>query len=185
MEETVEEVPMGKHQVNQFNALIFLEPGKEVYHHAGINWWRNEVKLLIQPWWETDAHNVNHVVLVKPLATVPKSLKLVKDVLGLTEEKEVPPIKMSSMDILLWNCMGAGNLGFPASAHVDPIGRSGGIWVLWDPSQANVRVMEANSQMITATISRQDYPDWVLSVVYASPNSRLRDELWEVLKSVA
>ncbi|KAI8024910.1 hypothetical protein LOK49_LG02G03969 [Camellia lanceoleosa] len=129
---------------------------------------------------------------------------------------------MSSMDILLWNCRGAGNdrfkrnlrdivrlhrpnmiilletkvelstmgmffnqLGFMASTHVDPVGRSGGIWMLWDPSQANVRVTEANSQMITTTISRQDYPSWVLSAVYASPNSRMRDELWEGLKSVA
>ncbi|KAL7263170.1 hypothetical protein ACSBR1_001363 [Camellia fascicularis] len=69
------------------------------------------------------------------------------------------------------------NLGFTASTHIDPIGRSGGIWLLWNPSQANVRVLDASSQMITATISRQDYSDWVLSAVYASPNIRMRDEL--------
>ncbi|KAL7238170.1 hypothetical protein ACSBR2_004301 [Camellia fascicularis] len=102
-----------------------------------------------------------------------------------------PTHKLSSMDMLIWNCRGAGNarfqrklrelvrlhkldmiilmetkvelntigmffnnLGFMSSTHVDPIGRSGGIWLLWNPSQANVRVHDASSQMITATISR-------------------------------
>ncbi|KAI8012704.1 hypothetical protein LOK49_LG06G01482 [Camellia lanceoleosa] len=169
-----------------------------------------------------DAHNVNHIVLVKPLTTLDDSLKTTKVILGLTEEEEIPQLQMSSMDILLWNCRGAGNdrfkrnlrdivrfhrpnmiilletkvelstmgmyfnqLGFMASTHIDPVGRNGEIWMLWDPSQANVRVIEANSQMITATISRQDYPTWVLSAVYASPNSRMRDELWEGLESIA
>ncbi|KAL7206157.1 hypothetical protein ACSBR2_018965 [Camellia fascicularis] len=126
------------------------------------------------------------------------------------------------MDMLIWNCRGAGNarfwrnlselvrlhkpdmiilmetklelnsmgmffnnLGFTVSTHVDPIGRSRGIWLLWIPSQANVRVHDASSQIITASISRQDYPDWVLSVVYASPNIRLRDELWNDLSTLA
>ncbi|KAL7228900.1 hypothetical protein ACSBR2_007568 [Camellia fascicularis] len=77
------------------------------------------------------------------------------------------------------------NLGYTASTHVDPIGRSGGIWLLWNPSQLNVRVQNASSQIITATISRQDYPDWVLSAIYASPNIRLRDELSNDLFALA
>ncbi|XP_028092237.1 uncharacterized protein LOC114292475 [Camellia sinensis] len=77
------------------------------------------------------------------------------------------------------------NLGYTASTHVDPIGRSGGIWILWNPSQANVRVHDATSQMITATISRQEYLDWVLSTVYASPNIRMREELWNGLEDIA
>ena len=44
------------------------------------------------------------------------------------------------------------NLGVMASTDVDPIGRSDGIWFLWNPSQANVRVHDATSQIITATI---------------------------------
>ncbi|KAI8011607.1 hypothetical protein LOK49_LG06G01259 [Camellia lanceoleosa] len=38
------------------------------------------------------------------------------------------------------NCM-----GFTASAHMDPIGRSGGIWMIWNPNVVNVRVVEASS----------------------------------------
>lgn len=126
------------------------------------------------------------------------------------------------MDLLIWNCRGAGNdrfrrnlselvqmhksdmlilmetkvelnsmgmffnnLGYTASTHVDPIGRSGGIWLLWIPSQVNVRVNEASSQMITATISRQEYLEWVLSAIYANPNIKMRDELWKDLDTIA
>ncbi|KAI8024618.1 hypothetical protein LOK49_LG02G01312 [Camellia lanceoleosa] len=73
-------------------------------------------------------------------------------------------------------------LGFTASTHIDLVGRSGGIWMLWNPFQANVRLSEANSQIITATVSRQNYPDWLLSAVYASPNARKREELWQTLE---
>ncbi|KAI8020747.1 hypothetical protein LOK49_LG03G02644 [Camellia lanceoleosa] len=69
------------------------------------------------------------------------------------------------------------NLGYMASSHVDPTGRNGGIWLLWNPNLINVSVNEAGSQMITATIACQDYLNWVLSAIYASPNPRLRDDL--------
>ncbi|KAL7262295.1 hypothetical protein ACSBR1_000638 [Camellia fascicularis] len=86
------------------------------------------------------------------------------------------------MDMLIWNCRGAGNqrfkrtmrelvqihkpellilmetkveftsvgmffncMGFTASAHVDLIGRSEGIWMIWNPNVVNVRVVEASS----------------------------------------
>ncbi|KAI7986949.1 hypothetical protein LOK49_LG14G01230 [Camellia lanceoleosa] len=77
------------------------------------------------------------------------------------------------------------NLGYIASTHLDPIVRSGGIWLLWNPNQVNVLVNEACSQMMTATISRQEYLDWVLSAIYASPNTWMRDELWNGLETIA
>ncbi|XP_028105054.1 uncharacterized protein LOC114304080 [Camellia sinensis] len=81
---------------------------------------------------------------------------------------------------MFFNCM-----GFTASAHVDLVGRSGSIWMLWNPILVNVRVVEGSSQQITTTISRQDYQDWLLSAVYASPNARKRDELWDHLEAIA
>ncbi|KAL7254135.1 hypothetical protein ACSBR1_008521 [Camellia fascicularis] len=129
---------------------------------------------------------------------------------------------MSVMDMLFWNCRGAGNnkfrisfkelvamhkpdlivlmetkvdlssigmffnsLGYTASSHVDPIGKSEGIWMLWNTNNVNVRVSEANSQMILATISKQNYPDWMLAAVYANPNPRIREELWDSLENIA
>ncbi|KAL7237415.1 hypothetical protein ACSBR2_003663 [Camellia fascicularis] len=84
-------------------------------------------------------------------------------------------VEFTTME-MFFNCMGC-----TASAHVDPVGRSRGIWMLWNPIVVNVRVVEASSQQITATISRQDYQNWLLSTVYASPNARKRDELWDHL----
>ncbi|XP_028117920.1 uncharacterized protein LOC114315507 [Camellia sinensis] len=80
---------------------------------------------------------------------------------------------------MFFNCM-----GFTAFAHVDPIGCSGGIWMIWNPNMVNVRVVEASSQLITTTISRQDFPDWLLSAVYASLNNNKREELWEYLEAI-
>ncbi|KAL7169819.1 hypothetical protein ACSBR2_034787 [Camellia fascicularis] len=75
-------------------------------------------------------------------------------------------------------------MGFTTSAHVDPIGRSGGIWMLWNLNSISVRVAEASSQLITAKIVTQKYPEWILSAVYASPVSSKRKELWERLESI-
>ncbi|KAI7994084.1 Puromycin-sensitive aminopeptidase [Camellia lanceoleosa] len=76
-------------------------------------------------------------------------------------------------------------MGFTASAHVDPIGHSGGAWMIWNPNIVNVRVVEASFQLIIATISRQDYPDWLFSTVYTSPNRNLREDLWDHLEDNA
>ncbi|KAI8012355.1 hypothetical protein LOK49_LG06G00895 [Camellia lanceoleosa] len=81
---------------------------------------------------------------------------------------------------MFFNCM-----GFTASAHVDPTGHSGDIWMIWNPNVVNVHVVEANSQLITTTISRQDFPDWLLSAVYASPNNNKQDNLWEHLEAIS
>ncbi|KAL7218868.1 hypothetical protein ACSBR2_012022 [Camellia fascicularis] len=50
-------------------------------------------------------------------------------------------------------------MGFTTSAHVDPIGRSGGIWM--------------------------NYSDWILSAIYASPCTNKRAELWQTLEDTA
>ncbi|KAI8005728.1 hypothetical protein LOK49_LG07G02498 [Camellia lanceoleosa] len=77
------------------------------------------------------------------------------------------------------------NLGITASSSVDPNGRAGGIWLLWEPSQVSINVFEANHQVIHATINRVDYEEWVLSAVYASPNPRNRDALWEGIEAIS
>ncbi|KAI7983037.1 hypothetical protein LOK49_LG15G00583 [Camellia lanceoleosa] len=77
------------------------------------------------------------------------------------------------------------NLGYTASTTVDPVGRVGGIWLLWIPTQVSVSAFVANQQVIQATVKRKDYEDWVLAAVYASPNIRLRQTLWEDLEDTA
>lgn len=68
-------------------------------------------------------------------------------------------------------------LGFTASTIVDPVGRVGGIWIVWETSQVIVRTSSVTSQAIHATIHKADYDEWVLAAVYASPNPVMRDQL--------
>ncbi|KAI8027869.1 hypothetical protein LOK49_LG02G01070 [Camellia lanceoleosa] len=68
------------------------------------------------------------------------------------------------------------NLVFSTSTMVDPIGRMGGIWMLWDMDHVNVRTYSVSTQYIQATIHREDYEDWIFYAVYASPNLATRDK---------
>ncbi|KAL7219921.1 hypothetical protein ACSBR2_012893 [Camellia fascicularis] len=54
-----------------------------------------------------------------------------------------------------------------------------------EPSLVNVRVTEASSQLITTRITKQDYPEWLLIAVYASPISNKRGEIWASLGHTA
>ncbi|KAL7259319.1 hypothetical protein ACSBR1_005252 [Camellia fascicularis] len=76
-------------------------------------------------------------------------------------------------------------LGFTASSIVDPVGRVDSIWIIWDTNHVNVRASIVNSQVIHATVHKEDYEKWVSVVVYASPNLILRDHLWKDLEDRA
>ncbi|KAH7837957.1 hypothetical protein Vadar_020054 [Vaccinium darrowii] len=45
--------------------------------------------------------------------------------------------------------------GFTARSYSDPVGRSGGIWVLWDPARVNVSVVEVTNQQRAANDNRE------------------------------
>ncbi|CAL5371297.1 unnamed protein product [Camellia sinensis] len=77
------------------------------------------------------------------------------------------------------------HLGFTTSTIVDPVGRVGGIWLIWDPSQVSVSAHVANSQVIQAIVKRENYEDWVLATVYASLNIGMRQNLWNELENSA
>ncbi|KAL7190305.1 hypothetical protein ACSBR2_022562 [Camellia fascicularis] len=74
------------------------------------------------------------------------------------------------------------NMGFSASTIVDPTGRAGGIWLIWDTDQVNVRASAVSNQYIQATLHREYYEEWVLNAIYASPNPISRGTLWEDLE---
>ncbi|KAI8554787.1 hypothetical protein RHMOL_Rhmol05G0124000 [Rhododendron molle] len=97
------------------------------------------------------------------------------EVVGLVETK----FKMDSMGLFF------NNFGLTNSHFVDPNGRSGGIWVLWDPTKVSVSINYSNFQAVHVTIQKNGFASWFLSVVYASPNPRLRETLWEDLKFFA
>ncbi|KAI7979491.1 hypothetical protein LOK49_Contig323G00002 [Camellia lanceoleosa] len=74
-------------------------------------------------------------------------------------------------------------LGFTALSHVDLVGRSGGIWVLWDPFRATVETLEVNALFIHAKIKRDNFEDWILSTIYASFNPSNKVLFWENLEA--
>ncbi|KAL7163192.1 hypothetical protein ACSBR2_039313 [Camellia fascicularis] len=57
--------------------------------------------------------------------------------------------------------------------------------MLWNPISVNVRVTEARSQLIIAKIAKQEYPEWLLSAVYASLVHSKMEELWNSLENIA
>ncbi|KAI8574007.1 hypothetical protein RHMOL_Rhmol01G0320300 [Rhododendron molle] len=71
------------------------------------------------------------------------------------------------------------HLGFSGFAYVDPYGRAGGIWIVWDTSKVSLNITHASSQAIHTEITKDGFEDWVLSTVYASPDPKNRDILWE------
>ncbi|KAI8023340.1 hypothetical protein LOK49_LG03G00054 [Camellia lanceoleosa] len=77
------------------------------------------------------------------------------------------------------------NLGFSTSTIVDPFGRFGGIWLIWNTDHVNVRTLAVSNQYVQATVHKEDYEEWLFSAVYTSPNLFARETLWEELEDTA
>lgn len=77
------------------------------------------------------------------------------------------------------------DLGLTAATHVDPNGRAGGIWILWDPSKVSLNTTHKTSQVIHTTVQKDTFEDWIFSAVYGSPNPRICEILWEELSRQA
>ena len=79
-----------------------------------------------------------------------------------------------------------GQVGLPRHFRVDPVGLSGGIWVLWDDRRCNVDVMRATNQSVAMLIRVPSLPfPWLFSTIYASPYLHKRLQLWHHLESLA
>jgi len=74
-------------------------------------------------------------------------------------------------------------LGFDNSSRVDSIGKSGGLWLLWQTEVGVVTVVESSDQYIHATVTK-DAEVVHLIVVYAAPIVSRRSGLWSRLKNV-
>lgn len=67
---------------------------------------------------------------------------------------------------------------------MDAQGFRGGIWLFWRKEVVTVRVLDAHTQHVTVEISKNGVSPWIFSVVYASPASTLRRDLWSALEEV-
>ncbi|KAJ4841399.1 hypothetical protein Tsubulata_048489 [Turnera subulata] len=76
-------------------------------------------------------------------------------------------------------------LEFDGYAFVDPIGFSGGIWVLWKQNSVQVDVIANDGQFIHMNIQAPSSHPWLFTAVYASPRAAPRDALWSALSLIA
>ncbi|KAL7187776.1 hypothetical protein ACSBR1_037768 [Camellia fascicularis] len=159
----------------------------------------------IEPRWESMGGRPLQATQMAALRSSELTKKIVREFIGLTNSEPLPNFpNRSSMTVMLWNCRGAGNkifrrnfrelvrlhhpnavalfetkvlfssmglffnhLGYTASTIVDPIGRVG----------VSVSAHIANSQIIQATVKRENFEEWVLAAVYASRNPGIRQNL--------
>ncbi|XP_074313493.1 uncharacterized protein LOC141648668 [Silene latifolia] len=76
-------------------------------------------------------------------------------------------------------------INFGGRTHVEAKGFRGGIWLFWRPEIVNVVLVIHHPQHITVEISRIGEVPWFYSVIYASPDSIKREELWRALEGFA
>lgn len=75
--------------------------------------------------------------------------------------------------------------GFSGSFLLDSHGQSGGIWCLWDDTLWSVSILDTTDQSVHLEVSWKGQPNWLLTVVYASPRYIRRKQLWEDLVRLA
>ncbi|XP_061375835.1 uncharacterized protein LOC133317945, partial [Gastrolobium bilobum] len=79
----------------------------------------------------------------------------------------------------------AKSLGFSNFFISDPIGFSGGIWILWNSSEVNIQVLHTDHQFIHSKISWLNYhKQEFFTFVYASPRRQERHALWDALENI-
>ncbi|KAL7225874.1 hypothetical protein ACSBR1_021098 [Camellia fascicularis] len=165
------------HKITCNQEYLAINPEIEAIHLIASEWWIKEARVMIELNMESYGSKTHSLRISSTRAMVNDRIR-VRKILGTPDFCPLPHFpKSSSMKLLVWNCRGVGNKVFKPSTHVDPVGKYGSIWILWDPFKATVMALDANTQVIHAKIKRDNFQDWILSAVYASPNPRLRDAL--------
>ncbi|XP_021823964.1 uncharacterized protein LOC110765197 [Prunus avium] len=79
----------------------------------------------------------------------------------------------------------AKSLGFSSYEIVDPVGFSGGLWLLWNDNKINIQILGTTDQAITSCVSWHGQAPWILTTIYAKPCASKRAMLWDYLNFVA
>ena len=77
------------------------------------------------------------------------------------------------------------SLGFSRCIRAKAQGIQGGIWVLWNEEDLEVVVLKIQEQFVMVEIKSHGGQIWVLTFIYASPHSHIRDNLWNELQTFA
>ncbi|KAL4638862.1 hypothetical protein ACB092_03G177400 [Castanea dentata] len=79
-----------------------------------------------------------------------------------------------------------GMLPFDNALHMDTIGYTGGLWMLWNSDRVEVTSLASTEQEIHTIIKVMNSNScWLFTVVYASPKSAERHILWDNLNRLA
>ncbi|KAF7833960.1 reverse transcriptase [Senna tora] len=77
------------------------------------------------------------------------------------------------------------SLGFPKSFVVNPMGFAGGLWLLWDDLEVDLKVIGDSFQGIHTSVQVNGSPILIISFIYGSPIRERRKILWDNLRGVA
>lgn len=75
-------------------------------------------------------------------------------------------------------------LGFTDYKIIEANGFSGVLWLLWNNNKFTVDVLDAAFQAISLKVTIPGLATWILTVLYASPNCSLRNNLWCYLENL-
>lgn len=75
--------------------------------------------------------------------------------------------------------------GVDGFVRVEASGFSGGIWCLWKKCRIAIYVVSTSRYCIHLRVNPCSSNPWLLSVIYASPQQRSREHLWEELRDIS
>lgn len=78
-----------------------------------------------------------------------------------------------------------GKLKFENSVRVEAVGRSGGIWLLWNGSKVDLKVLKIARRLIHVVFDEGGSCLWLCSFVYANPNDQLKRAYFKDIKDLA
>lgn len=83
---------------------------------------------------------------------------------------------------------GSSSFGFENVYHLDAIGFRGGIWVLWNERDTNLKILSVTNQAIYAFMqvsALNPFFNWLFTMIYASPDLQSHLNLWDDLTTFA
>ena len=76
-------------------------------------------------------------------------------------------------------------LKFECSFRVEAQGMSGGLWLLWNQSRINIKIIDSSRHFIHGIVNDGDSDAWLFTVVYANPNAILKKQCFDEVAQLA
>ena len=76
-------------------------------------------------------------------------------------------------------------LNFESSFRVEAQGMSGGLWLMWNNSNINVKILNSSRHFIHGSVDEGSSEAWLFTVVYANPNAILKKQCFEEVANLA